>query len=255
MRTFAAASLAALVAVPTLQAAMTVRPLADYYGGDSYSSIHSGGIGGGEFRASEVSADLLAVTGNLAKYSPETRGQINGKWYFQTFCIETTEHFTPGQTYNVTLSGQALYNGDSENQSANYGPDPISIGTAFLYSQFAAGLLPSAVYDYDYGPDRSAAAKILQQAFWALEDEGSYTMPTTIANFLSANSSIVGANLTAWRSDAGANNFGVRVMNMGLPGEVQDHLIVVPEPSTIICGALLLLPFGVSSIRLLRKRA
>ncbi len=33
----------------------------------------------------------------------------------------------------------------------------------------------------------------------------------------------------------------------------QPMLGIVPEPSTIIAGALLLLPFGVSTVRILRK--
>jgi hypothetical protein len=31
------------------------------------------------------------------------------------------------------------------------------------------------------------------------------------------------------------------------------HQTVVPEPSTVVAGALLLLPFGVSTLRILRK--
>jgi hypothetical protein len=31
------------------------------------------------------------------------------------------------------------------------------------------------------------------------------------------------------------------------------HQTAVPEPSTVVAGALLLLPFGVSTLRILRK--
>ena len=33
----------------------------------------------------------------------------------------------------------------------------------------------------------------------------------------------------------------------------QSQLGMVPEPSTVVAGALLLLPFGVSTVRILRK--
>jgi hypothetical protein len=69
----------------------------------------------------------------------------------------------------------------------------------------------------------------------------------------------VGADLTAWRADAvlGVSDYGVRAMNLvnGPPGYQlnQDLLIVVPEPTTILAGALLLLPFAASTIRRFRK--
>ncbi len=34
----------------------------------------------------------------------------------------------------------------------------------------------------------------------------------------------------------------------------QDQLALVPEPTTMIAGVLLLLPFGVSTLRALRRR-
>jgi hypothetical protein len=37
------------------------------------------------------------------------------------------------------------------------------------------------------------------------------------------------------------------------PGNVQFDLESVPEPTTMIAGALLLLPFGASTIRILRR--
>jgi hypothetical protein len=43
-------------------------------------------------------------------------------------------------------------------------------------------------------------------------------------------------------------------------GSIQDtysqniQILAVPEPTTMIAGALLLLPFGASTLRILRKR-
>jgi hypothetical protein len=64
------------------------------------------------------------------------------------------------------------------------------------------------------------------------------------------NSGIAEANWTAAANGA----YGVQDMVLAQPGQVQDQLvIVVPEPTTMIAAALLLLPFGASTLRILRK--
>jgi hypothetical protein len=43
----------------------------------------------------------------------------------------------------------------------------------------------------------------------------------------------------------------------GLLGGVADNtqgFVVVPEPTTLVAGALLLLPFGASTLRIVRKK-
>lgn len=118
-----AVALTAFMAASGLQAAMTITPVT--------GSAFSGANSGGEFKATQVSASLLAATGNLEGYAASTAGAD----YFHTFCIEKTETFTPGSTYEVALNNAAIYNGQ------NGLADPISMGTAWLYSQFAAGTL------------------------------------------------------------------------------------------------------------------
>ncbi|MBL9199102.1 MAG: hypothetical protein JNL39_01295 [Opitutaceae bacterium] len=115
------------------------------------------GLGGGEF--SVVSATL-----SNAGYSPlVTTGFALGA--LQTFCLEFGEHFSPGSTYNYTVGNAAtLGSGGAVN-----GSDPVSAGTAWLYSQFATGTL--AGYDYALGAGRAASNSALQLAFWFLEDE------------------------------------------------------------------------------------
>ena len=121
--------LAWLLCAPALQAA-TVTP---FQNTANYSSGN-----GGEFRAMP-SVELNWVINN---YSDLARNAL-GQGGFQTFCIETSEFFSPGTAYTATINDRAMFG------SAGSGGDPISIGTAWLYRQFASGTLSG--YDYLYG--------------------------------------------------------------------------------------------------------
>jgi hypothetical protein len=64
------------------------------------------------------------------------------------------------------------------------------------------------------------------------------------------NSGIAEANWTIAANGA----YGVEDMTLNNPGQAQDQLIMaVPESTTIIAGALLLLPLGASTFKILRK--
>jgi hypothetical protein len=191
---------------------------------------------GGEFQA-VGDAGLNSVV-NWSAYASSTAVKDS---YFQTFCTETVEEFTPGNSYPVTSIGNnALYNGTDH-------PVPITLGVAYLYSQFAAGTLSG--YDYTYGSGRVASAGNLQDAIWTLLGEGSYGITGTAYNALMAWDS----NPLDW-TKAANGAFGVADMVLDNPGQAQDQLvIVVPEPTTVVAGALLLLPFGASTLRILRK--
>jgi hypothetical protein len=81
---------------------------------------------------------------------------------FQTFCIEKNEYIQMGWSYAATLSHDAVIGGVAGGQ-----PDPISVGTGWLFSQFAttAGFA-----------NNPANATALQEAIWWLEQEiTSYT--------------------------------------------------------------------------------
>jgi len=240
-----AGALGATTAHASLQATLLANS-------SQYSSLP-----GGEFRA-VASADLVAATGNLQGYSSLTKGTIsaanssdwgynaalNGSSFFQTFCIEYNEHFYPGTTYTAGISQKALYGGQ------NPGGDPISIGTAWLYSQFAAGTLTG--YEYNYGSGRAGASEAgaLQKAIWFLEQESN----GADNDFVALARSILGKDNTQLQADANGA-YGVRALNLGAPGLVQDQLVVVPVPetTTMIAGALLLLPFAASTLRILRR--
>jgi hypothetical protein len=159
---------------------------------------------------------------------------------FNTFCVEVNEYITLPGTYNVTLSSGAINGGTGGQTSPNF--DPLSKGTSWLYSQFLAGTLPG----YFTG-NRAANAGDLQNAIWWLEGESLGVH----------NGYAILAEGHGGTADAAPGENGVWVMNLTDDnGGLHQSLLapVVPEPTTMIAGALLLLPFGSSAIRILRKK-
>jgi hypothetical protein len=241
------AGLMGILAVPAVQAQMQVTLYQDL---NNYSFSD-----GGEFYA-VANAALLAVNPALAGYAPATADLTAGNPNFQTFCIETGEYFTPGDTYNVTISAEVLYDGG---QFPN--GEPITMGTAWLYSQFAAGTLSG--YDYAYGYGRTITAGDLQQAIWYLQGE----QPGLVNVSGADGTAFYNAAVLALGGVAAVNNpangaYGVVALNLWVPNEdgsngaaAQDQLMVVPEPSTVpepsavSFGLLLLLLLGLSKVR------
>ncbi len=141
MKKFAiAALLAGTVLVPVTEAAQVVF---------SSPTWRDGTYGGGEF-----GADILGAGG-----TPD----------FYTFCLERNEGLSFGVAYDYTTGTKAEAGGVGGGN-----PDPISQGTAFLFSEFAAGSLSG--YSYATGNPvadaaRAASGRDLQNAIWALEQE------------------------------------------------------------------------------------
>jgi hypothetical protein len=172
---------------------------------------------------------------------------------FQTFCLNSQTFINTPGTYSYTTSA-AADPGNSGGVVDTVNPDPISIGTAWLYSQFRTGTLS--------GYTGSAADNtLLQQAFWWLENDIQGVGGAVNNSFIQTAETALSLDDTGILADAGVNNYGVFALNMvtldanGRPTQdkVQPLLGMVPEPSTIVAGALLLLPFGVSTLRIMRK--
>lgn len=168
---------------------------------------------GGNYRANP-NAELEGVIGNYVM------GKSTDGTYFGTFCIEKNEYFSNGGTYDVALSNKAIGGGVS---SPTAGYDAISQGTAFLYTQFATGML-SASY---YGSATNAAN--LQDLIWWLEGEQNSYGAGTYNSLLLAQ---FGAN---WMVDAKADYTGTSVKVMNLTSNQgrtlnQDQLVYVGVP-------------------------
>jgi hypothetical protein len=232
------ASLAGVMAAPSLFASFTTDGTVTM----NYGTYYSGS--GGEFKA---------VTSGLGT--------------FLTFCIEESEYFTPGDSYSYKINtGAVAGGGDAAPKSVDPNTglpmDNISIGTAYLYSQFRNG---GIVVSSD------AQAGELQNAIWFLEDEGG-SLSVGIDTLLTGALGAGGAGDVNWKKDSDGA-YGVVALNLfdGPPegGSYnneftapdgtkhflnQDMLGIVPEPTTILAGVLLLLPFGASTLRILRRK-
>jgi len=152
-----------------------------------HGSLHQGD--GGQFTVSllsNYSASTLAV-GNHSQTDSPGRTNIAGPYdstnggtaaqpqtgsalhtgdYFETFCVEHNEEFTPGNNYYFKVSDFA------SNGGITGGPlDPVDPATAYLYSKFRLGTLTRPAADGGGTYSTSADAYALQLAIWKIEGE------------------------------------------------------------------------------------
>jgi hypothetical protein len=165
----------------------------------------------------------------------------------QTFCLEYNEHIGFNRTYYVDINTKTLRGG------VGGGPeDPLDPATAWLYNQFADGVLVK--YDFaNSGVGRKQTARSLQKAIWYLEEEISFGHLDTLAREY-----VDLAQASDWKKN---NTFGnVRVLNLwkninsdGVgTGYAQDQLCrlpTVPAPGAVLLGSL-----GAVMVGGLRKR-
>jgi hypothetical protein len=198
------ASLAALS--PTASATSLILDLGPYQSGV-----------GGEFNAYSASLNPIAMG-----YSPLTMANVGHGMGFETFCMEYTEEFIPGGTYNYTISQAAIHGG------VPGGSDPISLGTAWLYLNFAEGLLTG--YDFTNAANRTADAGQLQDTIWWLE--GERPDPGATNQFRQLVISHFGGAANAMADNNGF--YGVEVLNLYYPDGTlsQDQLVLVPDSGT-----------------------
>jgi hypothetical protein len=185
---------------------------------------------------------------------------------FNTFCLEENEYFNPGGNYSYFINSGSVAGGKSGQNAVDSHTgltmDKISIGTAWLYSQFRNGGITVG---------STTAGNDLQDAIWFLEAEKDLASLSAGAKTLLNNALIPtgSADYTALKLNSDGK-YGVVALNLFsttapistakstiINGQtyyfVQDQLGMVPEASTVIAGALLLLPLGASTIRVLRK--
>jgi len=195
---------------------------------DRYAAYY-GGHGGGEF--SVYSADLGGA------YSPKALVSYltSHTGAFQSFCLEENEGFS--DTTTATLNTAAVLGG-----LGGGSPDPICRATAWLYQQFAMGVLSG--YDYS-AAGRNASAEALQNAIWALENE------LGAASYGAGLVALAVANVTNPYADANGD-FGVMVLNMyDASGRYrQDMLVYLPDGG----ATLVLLGTSLVGVALMRRK-
>ncbi|MBP7828040.1 MAG: hypothetical protein KA236_16005 [Verrucomicrobia bacterium] len=160
---------------------------------------------GGEFTLIPESGFL-----DLSGYAKEVYFGIDNRETFQSFCLETREYIYKDDTYKAKVASAALAGGVSDPKG-----DPISIGTSWLYSQFATGQLEN--YVYEDTDKRLKSADQLQVVIWWLEDEmdedGNLYKPASDNPFLEALIKEFD-NEEKFKSDAKPGENGVYVLQL-----------------------------------------
>ncbi len=199
---------------------------------------------GGEFVAVTSPQTFLGMYDSDATQTVSVSGQrVVG---FSTFCLEKDENLSTSGTYVGNLNDKALAGGVNTNSG-----DPISLGTAWLYYQFAKGTLAGYAYGtpaYDAAEiaARKASATDLQNAFWILEEE-----QAAGANpFIALAAAALNTNLAGLQADANGA-YGVKAINLFTAnGEYRQDILVLPDGGT----TLVMLGGGVLGLALLRRR-
>jgi len=172
--------------------------------------------GGGEFTIYNYTgiSNTDYFQGGTDSVSTKNIGTLDPS--FQTFCLEEFE-YASSPSYFVVNSGAVL-------GGVGGSPDPISKGTAYLYSQFAEGTLnvPLIGGYGDYfsaaAPARSDEAGALQNAIWSLEGEiGALAAGT--------NPYYDAALLNGGTADAPAGYLGVYVLNNFTTAAARDAFV------------------------------
>jgi hypothetical protein len=154
---------------------------------------------------------------------------------FNTFCVEETEYFYPGNTYRVALSSSIYGNGNGTYK-------PLDISIAWLYSNYLDST--SVVTGYN--------ANEIQDVIWALEGDKT---PSNLSSHENALYTYSKNTSNQWGSDF----HGVQVMNLiGGTGDfpnAQSQLIRAINPTPVpVPGAALLGALGFAAIGSIRKR-
>jgi hypothetical protein len=214
--------------ISTVAAAATAGSALAYNGTGTITTNTYTHSPGGEFT-------ITTLTGNLGRTGMPS--DINAVT-FQTFCVESNEHFNPGSThYNMTINNVAIWGGSG-------GPSyPLDPRTAYLYWNFRNRTLPG--YNYNTASGRRSSAAALQAAIWYLQGHqsgGSYNSFVTLAN-------------NAVNSGAWSGIGDVRILNVYYPNgsRAQDQLTIVPHPLPTP-GSAALAGIGLMAIGRRRRR-
>lgn len=229
-----------------------------------------GGIGtyfdtsdGGEFTLIPSDTSLLNNYASVAKVADPNLSSAVG---FQSFCLEISIGYPPIPGIPTNPLNYAVSPNILNNPS-----ETITLGTAWLYSQFAAGTLTGYAYSGSaatFGGTgwtslRGQSAAALQAAIWYLEGQVTLSQAGGAANpdlaLLTTPTGSGGLGLaslsSALVSDVGG--FNVDVMNIGDPGvyQYQAQLVIgnstsVPDGGTTV----MLMGIALGGLALLKRK-
>jgi len=243
---------AGVMAASTLLAKEMPGQIQVGYEGTQYGIYQSGR--GGEFTLLPMNPEGWL---DLSGYVTGTTSDIGLEGTFQTFCLEGKEIIYPygdtsnGYIYDAAINANAVQGGVGENG------DPLSIGTSWLYSQFAKGELDG----YNYGAGRANSAVALQNAIWWLEGEGpdgnavAYDVNNTFMKAVADEYGEDGA-----KEDADPNEWGVWALNLTFNGQLRQDVLYYCPPSGDTPGVpdggltIFLLGLGLSSMAGLSRK-
>jgi hypothetical protein len=213
---------------------------AGYYGGQVYIGQAAGAhwSNGGEFSLVSDGGPGLLLSNEA--YSPLTK-EATG---FRTFCVETDEYVYPLQGAQLWVSTEFVDGSQPGSHAWRGGHDTdlgddLNVETAYLYTLFATGNLPSYTYTDTDGKTRYDSAGALQTLIWWYEGEvadlsGLSPAQTDLANYWKSL-----AENSGW-TDIG--NVRVAQVYYGDPGTGdyrQDQLyLMVPAPAAVLLGVI-----------------
>lgn len=173
------------------------------------------------------------ITSSLPVYASSSARNADGNPStndFQSFCLERSETVVMGASYSYTIDTSAVGGGGG----AVAGKDDLDPLTAYLFTQFAKGVLSN--YDYaDVSVDsdsdsvmRTGSAGALQNAIWFIEEE----IDVVTGQALLWYNEAVAAGWTTIRD--------VRVLNLYDDDgrDRQSQLYLVPVPGAVLLGFL-----------------
>jgi hypothetical protein len=170
-----------------------------------------------------------ALESVLANY--DVKATTNSGTRFWTFCLESQEYFQSAKRYDAELSAAT--------DTTAGGPDPISLGTAYLYGLFAQGTLDSALAGFSYASVTNGGAR-LQKMIWWLEGESGGVLDSGLEGLLVTQyGSAVNAKADYSGSAVKVLNLTQYTGNLGNADSLsgtrrQDQLVFFGNPQIII---------------------
>jgi len=219
---------------------------------------------GGEFTA--LLQDNGVPEAVPAGYSPLATYDLGGVTGFETFCVQDQVYFYVGSTYDYFISPYLIDPavGDTNTPVGDF-EVPLSVGTAWLYQQFATGQL--AGYDFlnnDPSNTRITDAGELQNLIWGLDPHNGDSAPTASSPFANLLIAKFGSLANAEVAET-PNQFGVNVLDLvtyngagQINGIYQDQLIYTsPDAASTaaMLGAALLMLAAVRRRAAIKVRA